>query len=542
MSEDLRKGFARRRFLQGLGLTAGAVALTPILQACGQAPQPTPTAAPQPTAKPAAEPTKPAAAATQPAAATKPAAAATKPAAQPTAAAAAKPTQAFKGEIKFWASGYTPGVTTSSIPKPLTQFQKIADDYKKVHPDVKITFINNPITGQVELRTWLVTQFTGGTAPHISWSQPNWRNEDVEKKWWAAWDEFLEKPNPHQPGNAKWRDMFYAIPDIWRNVDGKLYTLLGDQTQVVFWYNKDIFKKAGVEEPTDWKSFMDICEKIKGSGVDPFAWYNTDLNQLTWTSGWVKNYILGDLLPKADLDKNGLVQKLEVAKAVKAGLIDYTKPEINEEIKILKDMAKYFPKGFNGANLEATRNGFFQQRTAIYMWVTGLYPVVKENPQRKFEFGAFYPVPITKATTKYANENVPLQNKGYGYGGFNYGITNTAMKDNLVEASADFIMFASVPERLGPLVAEARTHMPNVKGAAGNPDLKQFEKTLGYKIPPWEEDDVWLDVQYGEAYLKIMQPYLEGSASLETTAAALNKELAASADRVLAQAEAVKKS
>lgn len=247
-----------------------------------------------------------------------------------------------------------------------------------------------------------------------------------------------------------------------------------------------------------------------------------------------------DLIAKCDLDGNTLVQKLEVAKAIKAGIIDYTKPEINDEIKILKAMAQYFQKGFNGANLEATRNAFFQQKSAIYQSTTGFYPVAVENPLRKFEIGAFYFPPITKATSQYANEAAPMTNKGYGYGGFNYGITNVALKDNLAEACANFMMFATQPEQLAAIVNEARVTIPNAKGSTPLPQFQAYSKSLAYAIPPWEEDDVWLDIQYGESYLKTMQPWLEGSADLNTTVAAINKNLQAGADRVIAQAEKVK--
>lgn len=54
--------------------------------------------------------------------------------------------------------------------------------------------------------------------------------------------------------------------------NGHNYFLPLTQHYVAFFYNKDVFERAGVEEtPETWDEFIEVCEKIKAIGVAPIA-------------------------------------------------------------------------------------------------------------------------------------------------------------------------------------------------------------------------------------------------------------------------------
>lgn len=65
---------------------------------------------------------------------------------------------------------------------------------------------------------------------------------------------------------------------IW---DGKLYGIPIDSTSLVgVFYNKTVFANAGIDKtPANWKEFLDVCDKIKASGVTPLYYAGAD----TWT-------------------------------------------------------------------------------------------------------------------------------------------------------------------------------------------------------------------------------------------------------------------
>ena len=64
------------------------------------------------------------------------------------------------------------------------------------------------------------------------------------------------------------------IPSIAANgvIDGKTYALPNNKIQpVVMYYNKTVFKDAGVEPPTTWDELMDLVPVFNDKGIAPFS-------------------------------------------------------------------------------------------------------------------------------------------------------------------------------------------------------------------------------------------------------------------------------
>lgn len=69
----------------------------------------------------------------------------------------------------------------------------------------------------------------------------------------------------------KLNDLFPPAVKQGCTYNGHKYFLPLTQHFVAFFYNKAVFKKAGVEPPKTWDEFLNVCEKIKASGVKPIA-------------------------------------------------------------------------------------------------------------------------------------------------------------------------------------------------------------------------------------------------------------------------------
>ncbi|MFK0113294.1 extracellular solute-binding protein [Streptomyces sp. NPDC091217] len=118
-------------------------------------------------------------------------------------------------------------------------------------------------------------------------------------------------------------------------LDNKTYGIPFDIGMVGFWYNKALFKKAGISAPpTTWSAFLDAVKKLKTAGVTPLALAGKE----SWTGMYYWAYLAMrtagiDALKKADDDK------------------DFTGAGFVQAGQHLKDLVQLqpFQKGFLGA-------------------------------------------------------------------------------------------------------------------------------------------------------------------------------------------------
>ncbi|MEU5312907.1 extracellular solute-binding protein [Streptomyces sp. NPDC021562] len=118
-------------------------------------------------------------------------------------------------------------------------------------------------------------------------------------------------------------------------MDGKTYGIPFDIGMIGFWYNKALFKQAGISAPpTTWSAFLDAVKKLKAAGVTPLALAGKE----SWTGMYYWAYLAMrtagiDALKKADDDK------------------DFTGAGLVQAGQHLKDLVQLqpFQKGFLGA-------------------------------------------------------------------------------------------------------------------------------------------------------------------------------------------------
>jgi raffinose/stachyose/melibiose transport system substrate-binding protein len=131
------------------------------------------------------------------------------------------------------------------------------------HPNVniEITVLENEA-----FKTKLTTVMQSGNPPHIfqSWGGGG-MNEYVKAGLLKDITADLDKDG--------WRDTFFpGALGVW-SYEGKNYGVPRDMGAVGFWYNKDLFKKAGIENPpTTWTELMDDAKKLKDAALPPSQW------------------------------------------------------------------------------------------------------------------------------------------------------------------------------------------------------------------------------------------------------------------------------
>ncbi|MBN2395165.1 MAG: ABC transporter substrate-binding protein [Candidatus Atribacteria bacterium] len=156
--------------------------------------------------------------------------------------------------INFWhaMSGSRLGVLESMI-----------EGFNSTHPDYKVVPL---FTGSyAETLTKYISSYPTGTAPHIV------QVYEVGTQTMIDSDAII--PVYEIPGmlGETWDWAQYVIPITnYYSVDGNLWSMPFNSSTAMLYYNKDLFKAAGLDPkkpPTTWKEMEEIGEKFLASGV-----------------------------------------------------------------------------------------------------------------------------------------------------------------------------------------------------------------------------------------------------------------------------------
>jgi raffinose/stachyose/melibiose transport system substrate-binding protein len=431
-------------------------------------------------------------------------------------------------EISLQLGRYTPskyiGADLQEGAPEYTVFDTLANEYMADHPDLVINFVARPAAAN--WREYIVTNLVAGTAPEILNCPAYWANEDVNKGWWLPWDPYLEEPNPYvdagETGSQKWHDQFSPSIDFFQNPDGNIYILLADDTQVGFYYNKDMFAELGLDEPATWAEMIANATAAEEElGVPGFAWPGAGeqlLHNLTWTSGWIARWFFYEQIKEWDTDGNGWPDQFETAEAIAAGTYSARMPTQVGRLRTLRDMATHWQEGFTGCDRECSYRLFLTGQALTTQ--TGIWNLQNflDDPDRDFELGWHYFVPLTKETHELVQEESPMNNLAAGYGSFMYGLTETARWNDTAEDVADFMKYCTTPERAGMIINEVAGTVPNIEGAPLHPLHAQFPtigESVRYPPPILQEDDALMDAEYGDRFAETVVLYISDQMSEE---------------------------
>lgn len=220
-----------------------------VLAGCGASTSTPPTAAPaaaEPTAAPAAADTTAAPAAAEPTAA--PAAATQAP------AAAAEPV-----EITYF--------TFSAAPDHTADLDKMVAAFETANPNIKVKVETAPFD---QYFTKLQTLIAGGTAPDTF--ELNYENFVS-----YASKGVLADMTPLAAAEPGFADRFYPRAYQAFSQDGKQFGLPQSFSDVVLFYNKDLFDAKGVSYPTaewTWKEELDAAQKLTDTKTGVWGSYS----------------------------------------------------------------------------------------------------------------------------------------------------------------------------------------------------------------------------------------------------------------------------
>ncbi|WP_328870484.1 sugar ABC transporter substrate-binding protein [Streptomyces sp. NBC_00287] len=161
-----------------------------------------------------------------------------------------------KGEIVFWDNNG--GVRTDI-------WKEIIADFEKANPDIKVEYV--PIAS-TEVQSKYDTAIQGGGLPDVG-------GVGAAMLAGIAAQDALEPVEDRLSGsalNGKLNEDMVESVKVAGGSEEHMYSIPTSANNGVLYYRTDLFKKAGLEEPTTWDAFYEAAEKLTNSGKNEFGY------------------------------------------------------------------------------------------------------------------------------------------------------------------------------------------------------------------------------------------------------------------------------
>lgn len=436
---------------------------------------------------------------------------------------------------------YLPGTVPFGIGDPLQGMANVARAFEALHPDTRIEFIAMP-----ERREYLVTQLSSGRAPDIINANVENVWVDVQKGWYLPLDSYLEAPNPFvttpgAPGNAQWWDMFkyQAISRGKAAPDGKSYCLTFDMVETGVFYNKEIFREAGVTVPDNWEELLETMAKLEEAGHLPMIMFIDWFND--WCTDLFFDQLYYDILDGIDLVQDPIREQYlagyldwdEICFLYRKGFFTARDPRYRELWRQMRIMRQYCSKNLSSA--ESTREFVTQHGAMLWNASPFTYRLMVDQ-KLDFEWGIFYLPRFTEQTSAFASgEDMCV----IGGAATQIEVTNSAFRDTGDPATSErlqrviaFLQFLTLPENYGQVVNEYHCFLPNVIGVPVAESLQPFADILErrYTTTKWV---FTFDLRFTEIQRRMLELYLNEGIDLDEFLGWQERNLTAATDNLL---------
>lgn len=297
---------------------------------------------------------------------------------------------------------------------PLTKLvDKLVQDFQAENPEITVKAIYSG--NYSDTMTKAMTALKGGNPPDLSVILSTEIFTLIDNDAILAFDDLVTSS-----ADKKWLDSFY--PALMENsrTAGKTWSIPFQRSTIVMYYNKDAFKKAGLDPnapPATWEELVAMGKKLTtkdssgkvtqwGLEIPSTGYPYWMFGALTKQNGEV---LMNDAGTETYFDHMGVVQALDFWK------------DLGKKYQIM-------PKGT--IEWGTLRSDFLEQKTAIMWHSTGNLTAVKKNAS--FDFG------VAMLPAK--------QGRGTPTGGGNFYIFKQATPEKRA-AALKFIKWMTQPER-----------------------------------------------------------------------------------------------
>lgn len=252
---------------------------------------------------------------------------------------------------------------------PLTKLvDSLVQEFESTNPDITIKAIYSG--NYSDTMTKAMTALKGGTPPHLSVILSTEIFTLIDNDAIVPFDELATTPDEKQ-----WLNSFY--PALMENsrTGGKTWSIPFQRSTIVMYYNKDAFRKAGLDPntpPATWEELVEMGKKLVVKDADgKVTQWGVEIPSTGypyWMFGALARQngevLMNDAGTETYFNHGGVVQALDFWKGL--GMTQKIMPQGTVEWSTL-------------------RTDFLEQKTAIMWHSTGNLTAVKQNAS--FDFG-----------------------------------------------------------------------------------------------------------------------------------------------------------
>ena len=158
--------------------------------------------------------------------------------------------------------------------------------------------------------------------------------------------------------DPEWKALYSDVALTTNSRDGKIYASSSEGSLVGYFYNQELFEKAGIAEPAKtWDEFWEQCDKLKAAGITPLALDTAD-------SAWVTSLWAGAMIATSGDEGYEFMKQMNP--------IDYNnQPTIDAFTNVQKMLQEYTTLDAIGGN---AANNFLSGQAAMIAngpWMIG---------------------------------------------------------------------------------------------------------------------------------------------------------------------------
>lgn len=266
--------------------------------------------------------------------------------------------------------------------------------------------------------------------------------------------------------DPEWRAAIGEANIAFNTRDGEIWSAgLSGDSAVGYYYNKELFAKAGIEPAKTWDEFFSNCDKLKAAGITPLS---LATGEVAYSSNLFLAAAIGTSSPEGYEFMTSLTKHT-----------DFNKPEVIKGVEIVKRLLQeYTTQDAVGAVYANISNNFYMEKTAMIPNGPWMIPDFS-NPEKAPE--GFYD---KVGVALFPNNGMVV--------GSDYGALVTAKgSDAQIEAAVKFLKFLTGEEaqkirlELGSVPPLSPNVTPSEEFIESNPlfaDLLELQNEAEYKV------------------------------------------------------------